>query len=207
MPKTWFTADTHFGHGNIIKHCQRPFLSDAEENLALESASGNWKVSAETVRRHDQHLIDTINSLVQPNDTLWIIGDFCWGDLENAERYRQSIRCRDVGLVWGNHDSRSIASLFEKTIDQGMVKISGQNIWLNHYPMRSWNKSFHGSWHLYGHVHGRLMREDSEQPWMLVRDVGVDACGFRPVEFDEVVEFMSPRQLEFEKWKSNLNAT
>ena len=27
MPTIWFTADTHFGHENIIKHCGRPFQS------------------------------------------------------------------------------------------------------------------------------------------------------------------------------------
>ena len=28
--QVWFTADTHFGHGNIIKYCQRPFMSREE---------------------------------------------------------------------------------------------------------------------------------------------------------------------------------
>ncbi len=27
---TWFTADTHFGHANIIRHCDRPFASIEE---------------------------------------------------------------------------------------------------------------------------------------------------------------------------------
>ena len=26
----WFTADLHLGHGNIIRYCKRPFLSEAE---------------------------------------------------------------------------------------------------------------------------------------------------------------------------------
>ena len=39
---------------------------------------------------------------------------------------------------------------------KGWVRVGSVQIWVNHYPMRSWNKSFHGSWHFYGHVHGRL---------------------------------------------------
>ena len=35
MPTTWFTADTHLGHANIVKFCLRPFLTPAEEEQAL----------------------------------------------------------------------------------------------------------------------------------------------------------------------------
>lgn len=86
-----------------------------------------------------------------PDDTLWIVGDFCMeGRFDFAKAYRDRIKCRNVHLVWGNHDKRSIRPLFGQVLEQGMVKVDGQNIWLNHYPMRSWDKSFHGSWHLYG---------------------------------------------------------
>lgn len=78
-----------------------------------------------------------------------------------------------------------------------MVSVEGQSIWLNHYPMRSWHKSFHGSWHLYGHVHGRLQTEDDDRPWTLTRDVGVDACDYRPVSFAEISDYMAPRQAVF----------
>ena len=197
MPNVWFTADTHFGHANIIKHCLRPFLSDAEEDLALEDPRGRWRISPETVAHHDRALLDAINSAVQPNDTLWIVGDFCWGRLDVAKQYRDAIQCRDVRLVWGNHDHRSIGPLFQATLEQGMIGVEGQDVWLNHYPMRSWNKAFHGSWHLYGHVHGRLQAEDAEQAWRLTRDVGVDACEYRPIGFESLQEYMQPRQVAF----------
>jgi len=29
----WFTADTHFGHLNVIKFCNRPFTSAEEDDL------------------------------------------------------------------------------------------------------------------------------------------------------------------------------
>lgn len=156
MPTTWFTADTHLGHANIVKFCLRPFLTPTEEERAREDPRGSWRVSPETVERHDAAILGAINAAVQPEDTLWVLGDFCWGKLEEAQAYRNRIACRNVNLVWGNHDHRSVEPAFAKTIEQGMVKAGEHKIWLNHYPMRSWHKSFHGRWHLYGHVHGRL---------------------------------------------------
>lgn len=54
----WYTADTHFGHDNIIKHCNRPF----------ESAS-----------HMDAMLLANLAARVGPQDTLWVVGDFAFG--------------------------------------------------------------------------------------------------------------------------------
>jgi calcineurin-like phosphoesterase family protein len=199
----WFTADLHLGHANIIRFTQRPFLSEAEqEMLRTLGPRGKWRVSDETLRRHDDALIDAINERVDEGDMLWILGDFCTGGLVDAQRYRNRIRCRSVYLVWGNHDHRGMGPAFNDAIEQGLIEVEGQGIWLNHYPMRSWNRSFHGVWHLYGHVHGRLAAQDAEQPWMLVKDVGVDACDYRPWSFDELRAYMAPREEAFRARKA-----
>ena len=200
---TWFTADTHFGHANIIKYCVRPFLTDPERQRALTDARGPWRVSDATVRRHDDGLFDAINSRVGVDDDFWILGDFCWGRLDEAARYRERIACRNVHLVWGNHDDRSIERLFSSCIEQGMITVEGQAIWLNHYPARSWDRRFHGSWHLYGHVHGRLAAQDEANPTMLTRDVGVDACDYRPLSFDDLSRYMGPRLEAFDAAKKS----
>lgn len=204
MPTLWFTADTHFGHGNIIRFCGRPFLSREEILREETDPDGSWNVSAETVARHDDAILAAINERVAESDILWILGDFCLGPFAMAKAYRDRIRCRHVHLVWGNHDSPAYAPLFGKTMDQGMVKHRSRKIWLNHYPMRSWDKAFHGSWHLYGHVHGRLLDEDATNPRMLVKDVGVDACGFAPVSFEELEDYMAPREDAFWAWRESL---
>lgn len=205
MSEIWFTADLHLGHGNIIKYCKRPFLSEEEKEKAEADTRGGWKVSAETVRRHDNYLIDSINERVREKDVLWILGDFCLGSFEVASRYRARIRCREVNFVRGNHDLPSYDSLFSKTIDQGMIKWEGKKIWLNHYPMRSWDKAFHGAWHLYGHVHGRLQEEDAATPRLLVRDVGVDATDYLPVSFTELQKYMAPRENAFWEWRDSIS--
>src|SRR5436190_12777295 len=102
MATVWFTADLHLGHGNIIKYCSRPFLTAEEQEHAARDARGRWRVSDQTVRRHDAALIDAINATVAPDDTLWILGDFCRGRFEEARAYRDRIVCRNVHLVWGN---------------------------------------------------------------------------------------------------------
>src|SRR5947208_16902666 len=94
MPRVWFAADLHLGHGNIIKYCLRPFLSRDEMERARRDARGPWHVSDETVCRHDDALLAAINAEVHAEDTLWILGDFCWGRLAEARRYRDRIRCQ-----------------------------------------------------------------------------------------------------------------
>jgi calcineurin-like phosphoesterase family protein len=201
MP-VWFTADTHFGHGNIIKYCRRPFMSPEEFAAVREDPRGKLRLSDATVKRHDDALLEAINTRVAVDDMLWVVGDFCWGGLVEARHYRDRIRCANVFLVWGNHDRYEIAPAFSDTMEQGMIRVEGQEIWLNHYPMRSWNKAFHGSWHLYGHVHGRLQREDAAKPATLVKDVGVDACDYRPWSFEELRAYMAPRVAAFQRNKA-----
>ncbi len=197
MHKVWFTADTHFGDKNVIKYCNRPFLDERERQLAESDQKGVCNLSDETVRRHDAGILDAINTRVGQQDILWVLGDFCWGKLEQAQHYRDRIQCRDVRLVWGNHDHRSVGGVFQQRMEQCMVRANGQKIWLNHYPMRTWDKSIHGSWHLYGHVHGALAGEDEQQNWRLAKDVGLDACDYHPIEMEELTEYMQPRLKAF----------
>jgi len=40
MP-TWFTADMHFGHANIIRYSRRPFASVQAMDIALSKGPNN----------------------------------------------------------------------------------------------------------------------------------------------------------------------
>ena len=51
-------SDLHLNHWNIVKYCNRPFKSVGEMN--------------------DQ-IISNFNSVIQPEDTLYHLGDFCMG--------------------------------------------------------------------------------------------------------------------------------
>lgn len=58
----------------------------------------------------------------------------------------------------------------------------GELVVLCHYPLRSWHRSFRGSWHFYGHCHGSVPGLGRS------RDVGVDVAdvAFTPRTFQEL---------------------
>lgn len=167
MSKVFFTSDTHFGHANIIKFSNRPFAS---------------------VDEMDATLIDNINKVVGPNDVLYHLGDWSFKD---PVPYRQRIRCDNVHLILGNHDHKRLNRLYAagfKSIDSQLeIKVDGNDITLNHYAMRCWNKSHRGAWHLYGHSHGSL----PDDPNSLSFDCGVDCWDYKPIGIEQVREVMS----------------
>ncbi|MBX9737269.1 MAG: metallophosphoesterase [Phycisphaerales bacterium] len=176
----FFTADTHFGHANIIKHCRRPF-ADADSM--------------------DAAIIDRINAVVGPDDWLYHLGDFSFRGGDPAA-YRARIRCRNIVLVVGNHDpcfadgsaKPSFAKLFKSVhrLLNVKVQVDGQPrlVVLCHYAMRVWDRSHHGSWHLFGHSHGSL----PDDPHALSWDVGVDVNEFSPLSVARIAAIMSKKR-------------
>ena len=127
---TWFTADEHYGHTNIIRFCNRPFTDVKEMNEVL-------------IRNH--------NEVVQDKDLVYHIGDFALLTYRDAIEIRAQLRGRHV-FIRGSHDRWSndvLPYLWEG-------KIEDQYIVLCHYAMRVWPRSHYGSWQLYGHSHGKL---------------------------------------------------
>jgi calcineurin-like phosphoesterase family protein len=149
----YFISDTHFGHKNIVGYCKRPF---------------------QTTEEMDDAIIASINNTVKPKDNLYFLGDFCHkgGD---PKKYRKKIQCDNIHVVLGNHDNQDKFSKKDFSSIDFMKEIiyCNQKIILFHYPMRAWNKSNKKSWMLYGHVHGRLHREDMLSGRFTL-DVGVD---------------------------------
>jgi calcineurin-like phosphoesterase family protein len=201
MSKNFFVADLHFGHGNIIKYSNRPFLSEREQEL--QSKGEKFRVSDESIKAMDTHFINNINDTVRENDTLYLPGDFCMPSKYSqydARYYRDQIRCKNVHLIWGNHDNFSIRPLFSSAMDMREVCINNVNMVICHYAMLVWNKSHHGVLHLYGHSHGGLEAYlDKLFPERRSMDVGIDNIykligEYRPLEFDEIYKRIGHRK-------------
>jgi calcineurin-like phosphoesterase family protein len=176
----WFTADTHFGHKNICELAQRPFRS-AEE--------------------HDAVLISNWNELVQPQDTVYHLGDFALAKRDYMLEVRRKLH-GDICILLGNHDSEiekpAVRDQFHFVKDLYFFKqkVEGREdkvrIHLCHYPMVHWCESHHGTWHLHGHCHGEL----PDDPTLLRIDIGVDCNGFQPVRLENVIAIMENRILK-----------
>jgi calcineurin-like phosphoesterase family protein len=198
MVQTWFIADTHFDHGNIIKYCRRPFVNSREIELMAMADAGRIephkvRISPESIDWMNSVMIDNINARVGRDDILWHGGDAFWGhDLRRARELRDRINCQTINLIWGNHDDSSYRPLFNQVQDQTLINVDGQWIFLNHYPMRAWDRSHKGSWMLYGHVHGLYFDED-ERGDNLTLDIGVDKHDFKPWSMDDLRKWMAKK--------------
>jgi len=90
----YFTSDTHFHHKNIVSG-----VSD------WESRNKNRKTrNFVTLEQHDIKLIQRINNRVKENDTLYHLGDWSFGGIEQIWEFRKRLHCKDIHLIYGNHD-------------------------------------------------------------------------------------------------------
>jgi len=157
----WFTADTHFGHAAIIKHCKRPFA---------------------TIEEMDEALLKNINDKVKPTDRLYFLGDMT-GKNKPVDKYLERINCQHIFFIRGNHDPKQLPKhKLEAVGELATIEIEGQPIVLCHYALRVWNRSHYGAWNLHGHSHGQLPRI----PGVKAIDVGVDVFDYQPVSFEQV---------------------
>ena len=166
--KNFFTSDYHLSHTNVIKYDNRPFSSIEEMN---------------------EFIIDRQNTLVDDKDNFYFLGDFCFNHRE-AEYWIKQLK-GNLFFIKGNHDNKDMIRLYKKygtfLGEQTKIKIENQDIVLNHYAMRVWNKSHHGAWQLYGHSHGSL----PDDPNALSFDVGCMLFDYEPLEFEDVKKIMS----------------
>lgn len=175
--ENYFTSDLHLDHANIIKYANRPFSSAGEMNEAI---------------------IKNFNSKVKPNDNLYIIGDVLFAKPERALALIKRLNGHKF-LIRGNHDKKmdkEVLNQFQWVKDLAEIYIQDkdahggkQMLVLCHYAMRVWNKSHHGTWHLYGHSHGSL----PDDPSSLSIDVGVDCHNFSPLSYQDVKRIMSKK--------------
>lgn len=173
----YFTSDLHLGDEKIIEEYHRPFYDVLEMN---------------------DKLISNINSVVMPDDDLYILGDFSYYEL-NGDKVKKlflNIKCKHIHLIKGDHDLQEedlkTLGVFESISDYKEIKVSGNLYVLCHYPISvgNWNKGMFGSYHLHGHIHTNKFHNYVEREKGIRKyDVGVDANDYFPVSIKQIEDF------------------
>ena len=169
---SYYISDLHFGHRNVIGFDKRPF-ADIDEM--------------------DRCLINNWNARVRSEDTVYILGDFCYKGGRATKWYLQQLKGHKV-LIIGNHDEKTLQDpeamkYFEDVRLMMHVTDGDKQICLCHFPIAEWNGYYHGSWHIYGHIHNR---KNETYEFMKTREHALNAgCminNYAPATFGELVK-------------------
>ena len=172
---TFFTSDTHFDDEYAIQYFNRPFKSVDEMNAVM---------------------VEKWNSIVTDQDTVYHLGDFTLGDNHHFSNWVSQLK-GNIKILPGSHDHpwlkvfvaservQVIAPLISVEFTEIMVGNDPQLVVMCHYSMQVWERSNYGSWHLFGHSHGKLKGIG------LSFDVGVDCTEFMPLSLEAVASKMA----------------
>lgn len=169
----YLISDTHFGHKNIIKYCNRPF---------------------ETIQEMDEEIIKRWNLVVtSAEDIVYHLGDFGWGNKEEITRLRSRLNGR-IYLVKGNHDYHGVHWYydcgFERVYDCPIVV---QDFYiLTHAPIEPIDMTSRYA-NIHGHVH-----EDPRfsKPTARSFNVSCENINYTPIDINLIIEKMKKVEKE-----------
>ena len=178
-----FISDTHFGHENIIKYCNRPFAD---------------------VDSMDKELIDNWNQTVASDDIVIHNGDFALGK-KSIENYVSKLNGQ-IYIVRGNHDHWSdakgvqfgFAKIFKKPVE---FEIGGKTFFCCHAPEQIVNIGPQADYLLYGHIHDKHwtdeINEDNGQIHISEPKNALCICAeqldYKPATMERVVDMIEKK--------------
>lgn len=170
MSKVYVTADLHFGHSNIKKFCPVTRARFSEDTDQM-----------------NEQMIKEWNEIVEPDDTVYILGDVAFMAAYKAAMLLKRMNGNKI-LIEGNHDHKALKDAnFHKCFTEVHKYLeivhNGTKVCMFHYPIAEWNQMHRGSVHLHGHLHGNPNGLDGYR----ALDVGMDATGWIVLEMDDAV--------------------
>ncbi len=174
----YYISDTHFNHANIMKFCPNTRLFESADKM-------------------NEFMIEEWNSVVTDKDTVYHLGDFCFGrgtDLAVAQNIFDKLNGYK-NLILGNHDEYGRKCNWQSVMPYRKIKEGEDQLVLFHYPIESWDRMYHGSYHLHGHVHSGELTTNGHMRYMKNRiDIGVDNIGYKPLTFAQIKEICDARK-------------
>jgi len=184
----FFTADTHFGHGNIVKYANRTIFMSKEE-LKLHKEEIPFKVSRESQDRMNRELIRRWNERVKDDDIVIFNGDFCFksgvnrgeGEPLKADYWIKQLKGNKI-FIRGNHDRNNS---LKTNILNLVIEIAKKKIFIVHNP-EHFNPSY--KINFVAHVHDNWLFQWRKGSILI--NIGVDQWDYYPVRWEDIVQGM-----------------
>jgi calcineurin-like phosphoesterase family protein len=163
----YFWSDTHLGHWNIVKYCNRPF---------------------KTLKEMDSTLIKNFNDRVDENDVVFFFGDFCMKKSSEASEapqdafdyYRNQLKCKNIIFIKGNHDKNNSTKTI---IESVVIDFGGSHIYMTHDPKYA-KEDF--QFNYCGHTHGKFGKFRKLGHKSVIVDLSVENWDYRPVNINDI---------------------
>lgn len=166
MSKVFVISDTHFFHKNVIEFEKeaRPFSSVEEMNEAIVN---RW------------------NSVVTKRDTVWHLGDVCFGKSSNLEILDRLNGTKK--LVMGNHDQHGVSEYLKYFKDIGAC-VQYDKCLLTHVPIHP-DQFYRFKANIHGHLHSKIVLQDSmyaDIPDSRYINVSCEQINLTPIAWEEI---------------------
>ena len=200
----WLTSDTHIGHRNICKGISE--WPNKEFCRNFNNTEEMFDV-----------IVNNFNKVIPSNGYLIHLGDLNFGNPNNGYDFLQSLNCKNIILIRGNHDAKHhyknnpiVTNGYNNDLKKNMffsdmfledclykeIFYQKTRICMFHYPLASWNEMSKGSIHLHGHTHRTL--KDKYFNGGKSMDIGVDGNNMMPYHIDEIMNIMKDKPIKTE---------
>ena len=174
MSNIYITSDTHFGHSKNFLYEPRGFKN---------------------IYDHDNAIIKNWNSIVQPEDEVYLLGDVMLNDNNYGLSCLKQLK-GNIHIIRGNHCTNARVDLYKdcsnvvEVCDAKWLTYSKQKFFLSHYPTLTDNhddgKPLSRIISLCGHVHTPDKWHDWDKG--LIYHVEMDAHGCKPISIEQIIE-------------------
>lgn len=164
--ETFLISDLHFFHTNILNFepTARPFKSLDEMH---------------------EEMVKRWNSVVTPNDHVWVLGDVAFGKPENLEILRRLNGTKR--LVMGNHDMHD-SDVYLKYFKRVCGVVTLGKICMTHVPIHP-SQFYRFDYNVHGHLHSKVvMKEDGSGPDARYINVSAEHLNMTPINLQTLRE-------------------
>ena len=178
MSKIFVCSDLHLSHDRQFVWGVRGFNSVEEMNIAI---------------------IERFNSVVGPEDEVYILGDLCLGGADSLEANRVMLEQLNgkLHIIIGNHDTPARIAMYQElpnvveVVYATMLRYRGYHFYLSHFPTLTANLEKETlkqcTINISGHTHSK---DPFYQDMPFMYNCAMDAHNCFPVLLDDAIEHM-----------------